>query len=79
LVFEAARGPQGRPSLTRFPHDLLSQFKHLSHSNESFGERQPAPVCLTLFIGIALEAVALVLSFYRRLAPGDRLPGSRLE
>jgi len=35
-------------------------------------------VRLTLFIGIALEAVALVLSFYRRLAPGDRLPALSL-
>jgi signal peptidase II len=33
----------------------------------------PAPVRLTLFIGITLVAIALIVSFYRRLAPGDRL------
>jgi signal peptidase II len=33
----------------------------------------PAALRLTLFIGITLVAIALIFSFYRRLAPGDRL------
>ena len=33
----------------------------------------PAALRLTLFVGITLVAIALIVSFYRRLAPGDRL------
>ena len=38
----------------------------------------PAGVRLFFFVGIALLAIAIIFSFYRQLAPGDRLPAFAL-
>lgn len=38
----------------------------------------PEPFRRIVFVGVTLIAVALVFSFYRRLAPGDRLSGLAL-
>ena len=33
----------------------------------------PCLFCLLLFIGISVVAIGIIISFFRRLAPGDRL------
>ena len=38
----------------------------------------PSGVRLFFFVGIALLAIAIIFSFYRQLAPGDRLPAFAL-
>jgi signal peptidase II len=38
----------------------------------------PEPVRLFFFVGVALVAIALVLSFFHKLAPGDRFSGLSL-
>jgi signal peptidase II len=47
---------------------------HVRNPGAAFGLFVDAPVALrlTLFIGITLVAIAMILTFYRRLAPGDR-------
>jgi signal peptidase II len=48
---------------------------HVRNPGAAFGlfTSAPAPLRLTLFIGITLVAIAMIIGFYRRLAPGDRL------
>jgi signal peptidase II len=48
---------------------------HVRNPGAAFGLFATAPegVRLTFFIGISLVAVVIILSFFHRLAPGDRL------
>jgi len=48
---------------------------HVRNPGAAFGlfNSAPAAVRLTAFIGITLVAIAMIFSFYRRLAPGERL------
>ena len=48
---------------------------HVRNPGAAFGmlATSPEPFRLTFFIGVTLIAIALIFSFYRRLAPGDRL------
>ena len=48
---------------------------HVRNPGAAFGLFTDAPAAIRfgLFVGITLVAIALILSFYRRLAPGDRL------
>jgi signal peptidase II len=48
---------------------------HVRNPGAAFGLFATAPegLRLTFFIGISLVAVVIILSFFRRLAPGDRL------
>jgi signal peptidase II len=48
---------------------------HVRNPGAAFGlfNTAPAAVRLTAFIGITLVAIAMIFSFYRRLAPGERL------
>ncbi len=48
---------------------------HVRNPGAAFGLfiTAPATLRITLFVGITLVAIAMILSFYRRLAPGDRL------
>jgi len=48
---------------------------HVRNTGAAFGLFAGAPVVtrLVFFIGISLVAVAIVVSFFRKLAPGDRL------
>lgn len=47
---------------------------HVRNPGAAFGLFGDAPVVLrlTMFIGITLVAIAMIVSFYRKLAPGDR-------
>jgi signal peptidase II len=47
---------------------------HVRNPGASFGMLADAPVevRMPLFIGVALVAVWIIISFYRQLAPGDR-------
>jgi signal peptidase II len=47
---------------------------HVRNPGAAFGlfTDAPATIRLTLFIGITLVAIAMIISFYRKLAPGDR-------
>jgi signal peptidase II len=53
---------------------------HVRNPGAAFGlfTGAPATLRLTLFIGITLVAIAMIFSFFRRLAPGDRLSGLSL-
>ncbi len=62
---------------------VIEGFFYLSHVRNpgaSFGMFRDAPVevRLPLFIGVALVAVWIIFSFYRQLAPGDRMTGLTL-
>jgi signal peptidase II len=48
---------------------------HVRNRGAAFGLFADSPelVRVALFIGVALVAIGLIFSFYRRLAPGDRL------
>ncbi len=48
---------------------------HVRNPGAAFGllASSPEPYRLTFFIVVTLIAIALIISFYRRLAPGDRL------
>jgi len=48
---------------------------HVRNPGAAFGlfGTAPAAIRLTAFIGITLVAIAMIFSFYRRLAPGERL------
>ena len=48
---------------------------HVRNPGAAFGilASSPEPFRLTFFITVTLIAIALIFSFYRRLAPGDRL------
>ena len=48
---------------------------HVRNRGAAFGLLADAPeaVRVFLFIGVTIVAIGLILSFYRRLAPGDRL------
>ena len=48
---------------------------HVRNPGAAFGllASAPEPLRLTFFIGVTLIAIALIISFYRKLAPGDRL------
>lgn len=48
---------------------------HVRNPGAAFGLFASAPerIRLTFFIGISAVAVAIVISFFRKLAPGDRL------
>lgn len=48
---------------------------HVRNPGAAFGLFNTAPpvLRLTLFIGITLLAIAMIVGFYRRLAPGERL------
>jgi signal peptidase II len=56
---------------------VIENFFYITHARNpgaAFGLFADAPVVirLTLFIGITLVALGMVVSFYRKLAPGDR-------
>ena len=48
---------------------------HVRNPGAAFGlfATSPQPIRQFFFIGVTLVAIALIFSFYRRLAPGDRL------
>ncbi len=48
---------------------------HVRNRGAAFGLLSDAPemVRIALFIGVTIVAIGLIISFYRRLAPGDRL------
>lgn len=48
---------------------------HVRNPGAAFGlfNTAPATLRITLFVGITLVAIAMIFSFYRRLAPGERL------
>jgi signal peptidase II len=48
---------------------------HVRNPGAAFGllASSPEPFRLTFFISVTLIAIGLIFSFYRRLAPGDRL------
>lgn len=48
---------------------------HVRNPGAAFGllASSPETLRLTFFISVTLVAIALIISFYRRLAPGDRL------
>jgi signal peptidase II len=48
---------------------------HVRNTGAAFGLFQDAPVTirLTFFIGISAVAIAIIIQFFRKLAPGDRL------
>jgi signal peptidase II len=57
---------------------VLEGFFYLTHVRNpgaAFGlfAESPEPLRKFLFIGVALLAIVLIISFYRGLAPGDRL------
>jgi len=57
---------------------VLENFFYITHVRNpgaAFGllASSPEPFRLTFFITVTLIAIALIFSFYRRLAPGDRL------
>ena len=56
---------------------VIENFFYITHARNpgaAFGLFGDAPVVirLTMFIGITLIALGMVVSFYRKLAPGDR-------
>lgn len=56
---------------------VIEGFFHLSHVRNpgaAFGilATSPEPVRVFFFVGVTLVAIALILSFFRKLAPGDR-------
>lgn len=56
---------------------VIEDFFYITHARNpgaAFGLFGDAPVVirLTLFIGITLVALGMVVNFYRKLAPGDR-------
>jgi len=55
--------------------DGLFYLTHVRNTGAAFGIFSDAAPSLrmTLFIGVSLVATAIILSFYRTLAPGDRL------
>ena len=48
---------------------------HVRNTGAAFGLFQDAPVAirLTFFVGISIVAIGIILQFFRKLAPGDRL------
>ncbi len=48
---------------------------HVRNPGAAFGmfTSAPATLRLTFFIGVSIIAIGLIFSFFRRLAPGDRL------
>ena len=56
---------------------VIDDFFYITHARNPgaafglFGDA-PAAVRLTLFIGVTLVALGMVVSFFRQLAPGDR-------
>ena len=48
---------------------------HVRNPGAAFGLFATAPVelRLTFFVGVASIAIAIIISFFRKLAPGDRL------
>lgn len=58
--------------------EVISGFFYITHVRNpgaAFGllNTAPAALRLTLFIGITLVAIAMIVAFYRKLAPGERL------
>lgn len=53
---------------------------HVRNSGAAFGlfADAPAQLRLTFFIGVATVAIGIVFSFFRKLAPGERLPALAL-
>jgi len=48
---------------------------HVRNTGAAFGLFRDAPVAirLTFFVGISAVAIAIIIQFFRKLAPGDRL------
>lgn len=48
---------------------------HVRNTGAAFGLFSDAPpeIRLTFFVGVACIAIAIIISFFRKLAPGDRL------
>jgi signal peptidase II len=48
---------------------------HVRNTGAAFGLFQDAPVAirLTFFVGISIVAIGIIIQFFRKLAPGDRL------
>ena len=53
---------------------------HVRNPGGAFGilANSPENVRLIFFVGISLLAIGIILSFFRKLAPGDRLPALAL-
>jgi signal peptidase II len=56
---------------------VIDGFFHITHVRNpgaafSLMASSPEPVRLFFFVGVTLVAIALLVSFYRKLAPGDR-------
>ena len=53
---------------------------HVRNTGAAFGmfADAPDPWRLIFFISVSLVAIAIILSFFRQLAPGDRLPAASL-
>ena len=56
---------------------VIAGFFHITHVRNpgaAFGvlATSPEPVRMFFFIGVTLLAIGLIISFYRKLAPGDR-------
>jgi len=54
---------------------------HVRNTGAAFGLFQDAPVTirLTFFVGISAVAIAIIIQFFRKLAPGDRLSALALS
>ncbi len=54
---------------------------HVRNPGAAFGLFNDGPPVLrmTLFIGVSIVAIGIVLSFFRRLAPGEKLSSLALE
>jgi signal peptidase II len=48
---------------------------HVRNTGAAFGlfQNAPAAIRLTFFIGVSAVAIAIIIQFFRNLAPGDRL------
>ncbi len=48
---------------------------HVRNTGAAFGlfQNAPAAIRLTFFIGVSAIAIAIIIQFFRKLAPGDRL------
>jgi len=59
-------------------HEVIEGFFYLTHVRNpgaAFGMFASAPenIRLTFFIGISVVAIGIIISFFRKLAPGERL------
>jgi signal peptidase II len=53
---------------------------HVRNTGAAFGlfAEAPAGIRLTFFVGVSIVAIGIIISFFRKLAPGDRLAAMAL-